>query len=100
MELDNFEESQEDIDNPFPSVHEVAEFAIRLIQDIEETLDQFEDPMDQTINGTLNAGMMLYMCWYCIDMYSAMEDIDEFSIEQLEDYVKHMRLTNSSGTMH
>lgn len=84
-----------------PTVSEIVEFSIAVSLDLENGLDEEQNPFEVMLTLNVNAGMLLYMAYLVQDMYQAMEDMSEEDMVMMEEYVKAKKRTpNNSNLMH
>lgn len=97
---DNFEEPPEDEElEGEPSLHEIMEFGMAVALDLENSLDEDEDPLEQVINVNINAGMLLYLAYTALDMYQVLEDMSDADMDALEQYVKTKKKTPNQNNL-
>jgi hypothetical protein len=94
---DNFEEPNEEDDlDGLPTGRETLDWALGVAMDLENNLQEDEDPFDVLLNVNINAGQLMNLCWFFIDLYAEAENLTEEDITDIQAFVKAKKLVPPS----
>lgn len=94
---DNFEEPNEEDDlEGLPTGRETLDWCLGVAMDLENNLPEDEDPFGIVLSLQINAGQLLNLCWFFVDLYAEIEDLTEDDIEDIQAFVKAKKMTPPS----